>query len=269
MDLLEQINKKVQEVYTERLVSTKSSVFDSISPFFKLAGLVSLLILINIHPITFQSAIFLFLEFGILLLFDKIAWNYYFKGIFVIGIIVPMIIIIPNLIQDIISLSKLEFNSRIVLELIQITTDTSVYPGFRFLFRLFANTTIIFFFTSITPFTQILHVCNKIHLSPIFLINLFLTYRYFFLYFEILTRMIRADACRRSIDYPLKHRFNHYGNMFGMLFLRTIKQGQMTYMAMIARGFEGEIPDICPETFNLKSIIFFLGISVNFFILFL
>jgi len=268
MELLEQINKKIQELYTERLLTSSSSIYDSISPFFKLGGLISGLILINYHPLTFIGALFLFFEFGILLLFEKLSLKYYLKGILVVGLVIPTIIVIPRIIQEIIFLSSQNMDFSELLIFLHTRINTTQYEGIGFLFRILANTTIIFFFTSITPFTQILHVCNRIHLSPIFLINLFLTYRYFFLYFEILTHMVRADASRRSIEYPMKQRFNHYGTMFGMLFLRTIKQGQMTYMAMITRGFEGQIPDICPEKINGRSILFLVGICVNYIILF-
>jgi len=269
MDLLEQVNKKIQEIYTERLLTVCSRIYDSVSPFFKIGGLIGGLLLINYHPLTLIMVLFLVVEFGILLGFETQAKQYYFKGILVVGVIFPIIIIIPRLIQEIILLSTQNMDFTQLITFFQLRINTTQYEGIAFLFRILANTAIIFFFTTITPFTQILHVCNKIHLSPIFLINLFLTYRYFFLYFEILTHMVRADASRRSIEYPIKQRFNHYGTMFGMLFLRTIKQGQMTYMAMIARGFEGQIPDICPEIINGKSILFLLGICVNAIILFL
>ncbi len=85
---------------------------------------------------------------------------------------------------------------------------------------------------------------------PRFLVMTFgLMWRYLFLLVDEAIRMLRAREARsiapevpgHRVGGTLAWRAQVTGRMVGTLFLRTLERGERIYMAMVARGYDGEV----------------------------
>ncbi|HXF68599.1 MAG TPA: cobalt ECF transporter T component CbiQ [Thermoflexus sp.] len=100
-----------------------------------------------------------------------------------------------------------------------------------------------------TSFPDLLAAMRALRV-PRFLVATFgLMWRYLFLLVDEALRMSRAREARstapetagRRVGGTMMWRAQVTGRMVGTLFLRTLERGERVYMAMIARGYDGEV----------------------------
>jgi len=108
---------------------------------------------------------------------------------------------------------------------------------------------------SVTPFPEILRALRALHV-PRQLVSVFgLMWRYLFVLVDEAQRMMVARAARSGISPEggrpggggLLWRARVTGAMAGSLFLRAIERGDRIYLAMAARGYDGEIRAFPPS----------------------
>jgi len=87
-----------------------------------------------------------------------------------------------------------------------------------------------------TPFSTMLEVLRKIHVSPTFITILALMYRYLFVLVDEMERMRRA---RMSRSFTRRNRgaWNMLSTTVGELFVRSSARAERIYSAMCARGW--------------------------------
>jgi len=76
--------------------------------------------------------------------------------------------------------------------------------------------------------------------------------------------MVRARALRSFNGRGLG--FGTYSSLLGHLLLRTLDRAQRLHLAMLSRGFDGEIRLLRPLHLHARGVGFFLGWS-GFFVL--
>jgi cobalt/nickel transport system permease protein len=100
-----------------------------------------------------------------------------------------------------------------------------------------------------TPFPELLVAMRAVRL-PRLLVALFgLMWRYLFVFADEVLRLTRARAARSGqSDLPgsktggsVAWRARVTGGMAGNLFLRAFERSDRIYMAMLARGYDGEV----------------------------
>ena len=100
--------------------------------------------------------------------------------------------------------------------------------------------------TSTTPALGLLSALRSLKLPEILVAVVMLMYRYLFVLVEEAQRMLRARAARSATlgsgsGGSLVWRARSAGGMAGSLFVRTLDRSERIYMAMLARGYDGEI----------------------------
>jgi len=243
MSFLVRVNNNFQDYLNTEYESTQKTRLFYIFPLIKLISTLWMIIVVNyaINPengyIGYAVIIIvLFLSAALL----KINMKRYFKFLVVIGILFPLIVSIPLLfISEGITLWS--FN---IFSINFTVTQLGLNLARDFLLRILANISIITFFTLSTPFTHIIHIFHQLKFPSVLITIITLTYRYFFLFFENLIKILRADDCRRFEKYGFKKRFTHLGTIFSMLLLRSFNHGTKIHQAMLARCYNGDLPDI-------------------------
>lgn len=91
-----------------------------------------------------------------------------------------------------------------------------------------------------TKFTNFLRALEKMRTPKIFTMILSFMYRYVFVIIDELMEMRQAKEAR-SIGGTKWFHTKVLANMLGVLFIRAYEQGEAVYLAMCARGFQGEI----------------------------
>lgn len=131
------------------------------------------------------------------------------------------------------------------------TAQVAVLPGFTLAAGWFSFFSILIKFIltvstallliATTSFPTVCHGLRRLGMPSIFVSQLLFLYRYIFVLTEEAMRIIRARDMRS---------FGHKGTdvrvfvrIAGVLFLRTVERAERIYYAMLARGFEGDMPD--------------------------
>ena len=96
---------------------------------------------------------------------------------------------------------------------------------------------------------------EKMGVPSIFAVQLLFLYRYVFVLIDESLRLVRAHSLR-SFDGKGKG-MKIFGQLVGQLLLRTIDRAQRIHLAMVCRGFEGEIRLLRPLKIRSADIGFF------------
>lgn len=101
--------------------------------------------------------------------------------------------------------------------------------------------------TATTPFAEVIQGLRSLGLPKVLVAILSFAYRYLFVMVDEAQRMLRARECRaaeapgRPAGRSIGWRAAVVGRMVGTLFLRSYERSERIYVAMLSRGFDGEI----------------------------
>jgi cobalt/nickel transport system permease protein len=113
-----------------------------------------------------------------------------------------------------------------------------------------------------TGFNALCMAMERLGTPRIFVLQLLFLHRYLFVLAEEALRLVRARALRsfqgRGTGIGI------YGQLAGQLLLRTLDRAQRIHLAMLCRGFDGEIRLLRPMRFGRAEVAFTLGWSALF-----
>jgi cobalt/nickel transport system permease protein len=116
-----------------------------------------------------------------------------------------------------------------------------------------------------TSFPGVCHALRRLGLPALFVSQLLFLYRYLFVLIEEAMRIIRARDMRtfgqRGMDAHTAIR------IIGALFLRTVERAERIYGAMLARGFNGDMPAISQPILRIPDLLF-AGTTVSLLVVF-
>lgn len=101
--------------------------------------------------------------------------------------------------------------------------------------------------TATTHFTAVLYALRALRLPEVLVSTLAFAYRYLFVMVDEAQRLLRARECRaaelpgRRSGRSVAWRAAVVGRMAGTLFLRAYERSERIYVAMLARGYSGEL----------------------------
>lgn len=101
--------------------------------------------------------------------------------------------------------------------------------------------------TATSQFSDLLRALRALHLPAVLVAVLSFAYRYLFVLTEEAQRMLRARECRaaaapgRKAGRSVAWRAAVTGRMVGTLFLRAYERSERIYVAMLCRGYNGEL----------------------------
>ena len=113
-----------------------------------------------------------------------------------------------------------------------------------------------------TSFPGVCMALERLGAPKIFAVQLLLLYRYLFVLIDEGVRMVRARALRSFGRRGMGMKI--FGNLAGQLLLRTLDRAQRIHLAMLCRGFDGDIRILRPSRIGPPEIVFTLGWSAAF-----
>jgi cobalt/nickel transport system permease protein len=114
---------------------------------------------------------------------------------------------------------------------------------------------------AVTGFPAICSALQRLGLPSVLAVQLMFLYRYLTVLGEEALRMARARELRGN-DRPVPIR--EYGALIGRLLLRTWDRAERIYLAMLARGFDGEFRSGMPGRFGAREFAVVVGCSALF-----
>ena len=112
--------------------------------------------------------------------------------------------------------------------------------GINTFFRVAGGLSTQFFLVLTTPMTSILLILRKARVPKVLIEISLLVYRYIFVFIEVMETMHTAQELRLGYS-GIRKRLRSISLLIGSLFIRTLEQGERTFTAMNARGYDGEI----------------------------
>ena len=127
--------------------------------------------------------------------------------------------------------------------------EDGINLGFITFLRVLGGISTQFFLVLTTPMTSILLILRKARIPVVLIETSSLVYRYIFVFIEVMETMHTAQELRLGYS-TLKRRLRSMSLLIGSLFIRTLEQGERTFTAMNARGYDGNIRvlDDLPKT---------------------
>lgn len=128
---------------------------------------------------------------------------------------------------------------------------------FSIMARFLLTVSAVLVLVATTPFPKLGLGLAQLGLPRIFVDQLLVLYRYLFLLMDEAQAMARASALRlHSRRAP---NFRAATEMLVMLLLRSWNRAERIYRCMQVRGFNGFLPEACPERFGWKDVFFLAG----------
>jgi cobalt/nickel transport system permease protein len=131
--------------------------------------------------------------------------------------------------------------------------------------RFFLTVSAALLLVAVTGFYQVCAALERLGLPRVCAVQLLFLYRYLFVLGDEALRMVRARALRSFQGRGLG--FQTYTSMLGHLLLRTLDRAQRLHLAMLSRGFDGEIRLLQPLHLHGRDVGFLL-VWVGFFLSF-
>jgi cobalt/nickel transport system permease protein len=118
--------------------------------------------------------------------------------------------------------------------------NDGVNLGFNTFFRVAGGISTQFFLILTTPMTSVLLLLRKARIPQVLIEISLLIYRYIFVFIEVMETMHTAQELRLGYS-SLMRRLRSTSLLIANLFIRTLEQGERTFTAMSARGYDGNI----------------------------
>lgn len=113
-----------------------------------------------------------------------------------------------------------------------------------------------------TGFTAVCMALERLGAPRVFALQLLFLYRYLFVLVDEAARMVRARALRTFRGRGGGMRV--FASLVGQLLLRTLDRAQRIHLAMLCRGFDGEIRMLRPLRIGRAEIAFVAGWAALF-----
>jgi cobalt/nickel transport system permease protein len=112
--------------------------------------------------------------------------------------------------------------------------------AFTTFFRVAGAVSAMFFLVLTTSMTDLFISLRKIHIPKVLIEISLLIYRYIFVFMEVASKMNTAQKLRLGQTGWFR-RIRSTSLLVGNLFIRSMEQGERTFVAMSARGYDGNI----------------------------
>ena len=234
--------------------SDQDSFIHRLDPRTKLiTTLVFILAVITTPPTRWQVfALYLFLV-AILIFVSKVPIFYILKRSLVIMPFVVMIAIFIPFFRE----GEVAGSYNVWLWRVSVT-----YSGLQVLWNILAKAWLsilsLILLTSSTKMTSLLKALEQLRMPRVMVMLLSFMYRYIFVLVDEVMRMKQARDSRNFGGKRL-WQIRAIGNMIGTLFIRSYERGERVYVAMLARGFDGQTRTL--DRLNFRQADAYFGIS--------
>lgn len=154
------------------------------------------------------------------------------------------------------------FDRQVVLQLGPLAIWGGWLSGLSIVVRALLTAAAAIVLVAVTGFPAICAALEQLGMPRVFAVQLLFLYRYIFVLTDEGGRVARARELRSCGKKGLGLR--HFGPMVGHLLLRTWERAERVHMAMLARGFTGEIHTRYRGRFGSAEWLFVLGWAALF-----
>ena len=211
-------------------IENKRDFLNMINPKIRILGFLITLLAITISNDV--RILFCFFSCGIFLLYlnkfnlKLLIKRLYIFNIFIFFIMIILIFTTPG--ETIAMFSGLSIS------------DTGIHYAGKVLLK---SNSMVFFLISLlssVPISKIVSVFNYLKIPQKLTYLFFFTYRYIFVVQKEYSDIVNSIKLRGFIPKTNFHTYSTYGNLIGMIFLKSYNNSEAVYNAMLCRGFNNK-----------------------------
>jgi len=146
------------------------------------------------------------------------------------------------------------FDHRVILQIGDLPITGGWLSFVSILLRFILSISIALILVATTSFHGICYALERFRAPRVFVLQLLFLYRYLFVLGDQAVRLVRASALRSFRGRGVGIRT--FGPLIGQLLLRTMDRAQRIHLAMLCRGFSGEIHLSRPLRIGRAEVIF-------------
>ena len=229
----------MQPSYIDRYAN-RDSLIHRIDPGVSVLGSLIFIAVIALTPISFYPLFVIYLAvLSCLILLSKVPVGFILKNsltiipfLFLVCISIPFIK--GGAIAGSLNLGSLKFN----------LTYSGLLIFANVLVKSWLSVLTILLLSTTTKFNGLLKGLEKLKFPNIFILILSFMYRYIFVIMDELARIMCSVKSRSFGRRKWFFEYKTIGSLIGNLFLRSYERGERVYLAMLSRGFTGEIKNL-------------------------
>lgn len=253
--MLRSLFKTLEEiVYVEKYCAVRGFV-QTVDPRLKFFSF-TILVLVAASVRTITPLILLFVAIVVLSVATRIPLRFFlfrvtfFVPLFTAVMALPLIFITPGTPLAVIGF---DWYSLCI-------TSEGVYKAVHFTLKIWVCVASLTLLVLTTRFSSLLHAMEKFKIPKVFVMMTAVTYRFVFLFVDEACRMVLARESRRVGREHLIQVMRSLANIISTLFIRSYERGERVYMAMLARGYTGDVKSLVEMRF--QAIDYLFGIVV-------
>lgn len=219
-----------QQAYKSKLIS--------IHPLEKFIFTIVTLLICLISQQVLIPLLILLLMSSVLLFYGKTSPKVYHNLM-----LLPLSFLLLGIIPIIIQIGKVEPSGLLTFKIAGVWfffTKESIENGFYILLRSLGCVSCLYFLLLTTPMTEILSVLRILKVPSLFREMMLFIYRFIFVLMVTAHRIYTAQDSRGGYG-RMKNAYQSFAQLVTMVFLKSYHRGQLTYTALVSRGYDGEI----------------------------
>ncbi|SET24185.1 cobalt/nickel transport system permease protein [Natronincola peptidivorans] len=143
--------------------------------------------------------------------------------------------------------------------------ENAFQQGFLLITRSFASISCLYFLVLTTPITEIIYVLEKLRVPILIREMMFFIYRFIFIFIKIAADIHTSQRIRGGYA-NIKNSYYALSQLISVLFLKAQHHGELTYTALVSRGYTGEIRTVAPPYKKCKKNWIKIAIAEGFLI---
>jgi cobalt/nickel transport system permease protein len=148
-------------------------------------------------------------------------------------------------------------------------TWEGVYKAVCFTLRVWVCVASLTLLVLTTKFSELVHALEKFKMPKVLIVMTAITYRFIFLFINEAHRMLLAKEARTVKKEGKLQTMKSLAHIISTLFIRAYERGERVYMAMMARGYKGEIKSIGDMKYGYKDWAFGFSSLLTCFVILL
>jgi cobalt/nickel transport system permease protein len=139
-----------------------------------------------------------------------------------------------------------------------VVTDAGLVRLASILLRMWLSVQMAILLAATTPFPDVAHALRHLRVPAVLVAIVTLMYRFLFVLADEARRLLRARAARsaalpgRRAGGGVAWRARVAGGMAGQLMIRGLERSDRVYMAMVARGYRGQLLTMNPHSMTAR-----------------
>ena len=248
--------KTFEDTFYIEKYSASEGPLQSIDPRVKLISMIGIVVTAVAASTPIPLVILLVLVLGLaaaaripleFFVYRSIIFVPLFAGV----IALPLLFIIPGA-----SMAEIEIGPYVA-----VITREGVYRAAQFFLRVWVCVASLTLLILVTRFSRIIQAMERFKVPSLFVTLTSITFRFIFVLIDEAYRMVVARESRSVGKESRIGALRSLASMVGTLFIRSYERGERVYMAMLARGYSGQLRSMDYMRLRTRDFVFGLVIA--------